>query len=355
MDFKDYSKYFMLILFVGILTLSLFIIKDFLVPIITGLIVGYIFLPIYRRINKIIKNKNVSALFLSLVLILLIVMPSIFLLNAVVKESSTIYTMTKQKLSSKEFIDCTEPNLLCKIMNFFIEDSTTKTKVIYYVDEGVKGITGSIIEGATGFVFSIPRRILDLFITLFLIFYVFVDGNRLFKCAEKLFPIRQKHRAKLLKQFSDVTYALVYGTILVGIMEGTILGIGFFLSGIASPILWGVLTAFLALIPLMGPTLIWVPAFFIQLYTGHYLSALGVLIIGALVSIIDTVLRPKIIGNKANVHPVLVLLGVLGGIQIFGFIGVIFGPLVLAFISTFILIYEKEIHGDDNKIKNKKC
>ncbi len=331
--------------------MSIYIIKDFLVPTLTGLIAGYVFYPVYKKLKNKIKNRNLSALFISVVIILLIIIPIIFTLNALINEANVVSIIASQKLTTTTLLSCKEDNkFFCETLDIIFKDPATKIKFTYYLEQNIKTITNNLAENATNFIFSIPKRMLDIFITIFVTFYIFIDGDRLVKKFERLLPIKLRHREHLVKQFGDVTYALIYGTILVGLLEGAVTTIGFWFSGIASPILWGIIVAFLALIPLIGPTLVWVPATIIQLVMGNYVSAIGVLITGLTASGIDTILRPKIVGNKANIHPVLVLLGVMGGLKLFGFIGVIFGPLVLAFISTFIKIYEKEIHAEvENK------
>jgi len=341
MEIKEYSKYFLGLLFIATVILSIYIVRSFLIPVLTGVIIGYVFFPLHVKFQKKIKNKNISALILSLIIIILITIPIAIISNQVIKETSNMLTLTKDKFSD---ISC-EDNTLCKSLTSIMEDQGTRDQFFTYLANSIKSGATTIIQKATDFLFSVPKRLLDLFITLFTMFYIFVDGQRLVKLLEKMMPLRKRHRKQIVKQFSDVTYALIYGTILVGIIEGIILGFGFFFSGISSPVLWGTVAGFVALIPLLGPTLVWIPAVAIQLWTGHYYAALGVLITGAMVSSIDTFLRPKIIGDKANVHPVLVLIGVLGGLELFGIIGIILGPLVLAFISTFLNIYEKEIQG----------
>ncbi len=342
MDIKEHSKYVILVLFIATIALSLYIVKDFILPAFVGIFIAYVFFPVYKRLEKFFKNKKVGALLTSISLILLIIIPMFFLLNSIVQEASASYIIAKQQISIEKINNCNqESTIVCKTVNFFLTDSTSKQKTLLYLDQGLKSSVNYLINGVTNFALSVPKRILDLFITIFVMFYIFLDGGQLVKNLQRLLPISIKHKNKVIRKLEEVTYALIYGTILVGLLEGVILSIGFWLSNIASPMMWGLLTSFLALIPLMGPTILWVPAVIIQIYNGHIPSAIGILITGIVVSSIDTILRPKIVGNKANVHPILVLLGVLGGIKVFGLIGVIVGPLVLAFITTFAQIYEE--------------
>ena len=145
-------------------------------------------------------------------------------------------------------------------------------------------------------------------------------------------------------------HAIVYGSIVVALIQGTLGGIGFWIVGIPSPILWGILMSLFALIPMVGTGIIWVPASLGMAAYG-YLSgdtvmvwkAIGLFIYGVFVIAgIDNVLKPKIIGERAHVHPVIILLGVLGGLKFFGIVGFAVGPLILAIFITFLEIYEYE-------------
>jgi len=147
-----------------------------------------------------------------------------------------------------------------------------------------------------------------------------------------------------------VTFAVFYGNIFVAIIQGILGGVGFFVLGVESPVLWGFVMILFALIPYFGTAIIWLPAALNLLFKGYLendasYTARGIILIvyGILViSSIDNILKPRLIGSKAQVHPVLVLLGVLGGLSLFGFIGLILGPVMLALLMTFVDIYEEE-------------
>jgi predicted PurR-regulated permease PerM len=155
-----------------------------------------------------------------------------------------------------------------------------------------------------------------------------------------------------MNSFAEITSATIYGQIMLSLVQGALGGLGFLIFGVSSPILWGLVMAIFAFLPVIGTAFIWVPAGLILLVNGllsHSNSLLwrgiGLLLYGALiVSTVDNLLRPRIVGRKAHMHPVLVLLGVLGGLQAFGFLGFVIGPLILALLMTFVRIYEREKH-----------
>jgi predicted PurR-regulated permease PerM len=158
------------------------------------------------------------------------------------------------------------------------------------------------------------------------------------------------HQKQVMQQLDEVSFAIIYGSLLIALIQGGIGAIGFYFFGISSPLTWGIIMSIFALIPFIGTAIVWLPMSLILVVQGittssssTMLKGVGLLLYGALIiSTIDNILKPHIIGKRAKIHPVLVLLGVLGGLAFFGFIGFIVGPLILAVVATVIEIYEKE-------------
>ena len=191
---------------------------------------------------------------------------------------------------------------------------------------------------------------LDMFIVLFVMFFLFRDGKIFIDKIERIMPLKSKYRKHVFKKLNDMAYAVIYGSIIIAIIQGALGGIGFLMFGLPSPILWGIVMMFASLIPYVGSSLIWLPASLILIFSGYVNSDSTLMVKGILfilygvfiIGTIDNILKPKIIGDKGGLHPVLVLLGVVGGLNLLGFIGVIIGPIVLAMLVTFIGIYEEE-------------
>jgi len=181
-------------------------------------------------------------------------------------------------------------------------------------------------------------------------FFLFRDGEIFIDKIERIMPLKDKYRKHVFKRLNNMAYAVIYGTIIIAIIQGTLGGIGFLIFGLSSPLLWGVVMMFAALIPYIGSSIIWFPASLILIFSGYLNLETTLIIKGILlmlygifvVGTIDNILKPKIIGDKGGLHPVLVLLGVVGGLSFIGFIGVIIGPIILAMLVTFIKIYEEE-------------
>jgi len=351
MDSDLYRKSIFTLIFLVLITVSFLIVKPFLTAVLTGIIFSYIFYPVYSRIHKKIASKNISSLITSILVILVITLPLFFILNTISKEAYTTYLLSKQKFTSGQFSAPCEPfdKPICKISNY-ISDKTNDPQIKYYFDTTIKNATTKITENISDILFSIPIFVLDSFIMLFVMFFLFKDGKILVDKVEKILPLKIKYRKHVFKILNDMAYAVIYGSIIIAIIQGTLGGIGFAIFGLPSPLLWGLVMIFASLIPYIGSSIIWFPAALILIFNGYINLETNLIIKGVLLMLygifligtIDNILKPKIIGSKGGLHPVLVLLGVVGGLNFLGFIGVIVGPIILAMLVVFIKIYEEE-------------
>jgi predicted PurR-regulated permease PerM len=165
---------------------------------------------------------------------------------------------------------------------------------------------------------------------MFILFFAIRDGERAFQALRDLVPVDERDKSRLFDHLASVTRALVYGTGVTALVQGALVGAGFAAVGLPSPVVFGVLAALAALIPLAGTPLIWVPAVIVLALQGRWTAALILLAWGGFVTTIDNFLRPWLVSGRAEVGAITVFLGVLGGISAFGPIGILLGPLVLA-------------------------
>jgi len=341
---SNYLKYLFLVLFLFVLYISYLVIKPFLVAVLAGMLIAFVFFPVYKFFQKKLKSKTISALLVSLLILLLISVPVIFFVDQVSNEARFIYLRAKQSLASDNVlgIQCGSDNqsqkFLCSLNRLVSEPDFR----FYMQDVVSKGAT-YVITQASDFLISLPRIALSLFVAFFIAFYLFIEGNVFLDRIKKGLPLAAHHRKQIFEKLNDMAHAVIYGSIVIAIIQGFLGGVGFWVVGISSPILWGMAMAVFSLIPFLGTAVIWLPASIILIVTGHPEFGIALAIYGMLiVSTIDNFLRPKLVGSRARVHPVLVLLGAIGGIALMGFIGFFIGPLIIALLKAFIDIYEKE-------------
>jgi predicted PurR-regulated permease PerM len=334
-NFKKYSKYFLITIFIILLVVSYKIFLPLISAIITSIILTFIFYPIYKAINKKIKNKNLCASIMIIIVLLIILLPLAFVTSALLQEAINIYNQLG--------------NFNISSLAPQIKDLISIIKLNTYVKEIIGLSSKLVIDFVSKFFLKMPEMILQLFVILFVSFYLFRDGEKFLEDIKKSIPIDSKYRNNFVKDFKQTTHALIYGIIISGIAQGLVGALGFLIFGLPNPLLWGLVMTILAILPIVGPTLIWLPASVYLIITGSYIQGILLLAYGFLIiSTVDNIIKPYLIGTKSKVHPVIILVGLIGGLKLFGLIGIIAGPLILSFLVVSINIYRK------NVIKNKR-
>jgi predicted PurR-regulated permease PerM len=202
--------------------------------------------------------------------------------------------------------------------------------------------TTTLLRGFSSFV-------VGFFFTLLSLYYLFKDGSHLFGRLKEIVPLPSRERDLLIQRFNDMIYATIYGGILIAMIQGLLGGLSFWVLGLPSPIFWGTAMALLSFIPIGGTALIWVPAAIILLIEGAVLKGFILLGLGVFViSMVDNLLRPFFISTRTNIHPLLLFFAVLGGVQAFGLIGFVAGPLIATLFLTLIEIYIQGIRPKKN-------
>src|SRR6266704_2868722 len=210
------------------------------------------------------------------------------------------------------------------------------------LSSGIEQIRRSIVGLAPDILGSIGELMVGLFIMFFVMYYGFRDGEGFIKRIRDLLPLEPALKESLFYEVRTITQAVLYGQVMTALIQGTLGGIGLLIFGISNWLFWGAIMIIMAFLPLLGTPLIWVPAAVSQILDGETARGVGLLIYGStIVMNIDNVLRPRLMSGRTKVHPVLILVGVLGGLKIFGFIGMLVGPLILAVLVAFIKFYEQ--------------
>ncbi|HIH49054.1 AI-2E family transporter [Candidatus Woesearchaeota archaeon] len=347
---EHYRRSVHLLMFIIVLAVTFILIKPFLTAILTSVIIAYIFYPFHLQMQRIVKNKTLAAITSSFLIILLLAIPLIVAVNTVTKELYSTTRMMKDEFANTSLFQCITGSPVCKASNW-VQHYLSNPEVQYYLISTLRSTGDSLSGHLSNFFFRSIEFVVYIFVILFLLFYLFKDGPELIKRMEDYIPMKKKERRVLSKRFSEISFAVIYGNIVTAIIQGSFGMFGFFILGYKNPFLWGLVMMIASLIPFVGPPIIWVPAGVISLGLGFGMGnpallwqGIGMLIYGGLViSSIDNVLKPKIIGDKANVHPAVIFLGVMGGISVFGAIGFFIGPVVLSLCFTFLHIYYKQV------------
>ncbi len=335
----------LLILLFGFL--SAVIVSSLFRIILAGLVLAYIVYPLYRRINSRLKMKTVSALLMIVLVFLVITLPASFVINQLSSEVSVGFVELKQYLEGGSRANCND-SVLCQLVPSSFSDANPKVKAV--LTNTLGKATEYIVNSTSKAVLALPGILASLFIILFIMYYALKDGEVLVDKVKKSLPLKRQRQEALIEQFNQVSSAVIYGTVIVAVLQGILAGIGFYLFGVPKPVVWGMITMIVALVPFLGPFVVWLPASLLLIFTGYYsgdgftlLRGIGLFLYGLLiVSGIDNVLKPRIIGLKANIHPALVLIGIIGGVNFFGIVGIVVGPVIIAMLKTAIESYVQE-------------
>jgi predicted PurR-regulated permease PerM len=184
-------------------------------------------------------------------------------------------------------------------------------------------------------------------VMLFTMFYFFIDGERILNRLRYLSPVRDEYQNIILNRFLLISRATIVGTILIGIIQGSFGAITLLVFGIKSWLLWGFIMVVLAIIPMAGTWIVLIPAGIIQIITGNLWRGIGIILTSIIiVSNIDNLIRPRIVGYGAKMHDLLIFFSTLGGLSLFGVTGFIVGPIIASFFITMVDIYELEFHSN---------
>ncbi len=225
-------------------------------------------------------------------------------------------------------------------------------------EEDVQQSLRYVLEDARGFLFAlggrsaalVGRLIIGLVIMAVAMFFFWSDGPAMVATVMRLSPLDDRYEQELLADFANVSRAVVLATLLSAAAQGVLAGIGFYLAGFDSVVLLMLLTTLLAMIPFVGAAAVWVPAcLWLGLIDQRLLAAILLAIYGlAIVSSIDNLIKPMVLHGKSRLHPLLALLSVLGGVNALGPIGILVGPMSVAFLQTLLNILNRELSQFDN-------
>ncbi len=335
---KNFKDTIVIILIIGLFILAAMVLKPVIFSIIWGALLAYIFYPVYKWTLKRLKNESLSAFLICFLLFLIILIPIIFIINYLIDQAISFY-LSLQTLDLAGIIKQAFP------LDIF--SSPILTTLITSLNSQVPKILSDFIIKFGDMVLNIPVILLKLFVVIFVFFFVLRDGEKAMKYVGSLFPFKKEVGEKFIMQFKGVTNSVLLGQIVVGVIQGAVAGIGYFVFGVPYALLLTILTMFVSIIPFVGAWLGWVPAVIYLFSVGKTGAGLGLLIYGILVvSLIDNVFRTIIVAKRTKISSAIVIIGMIGGMFVFGVIGLILGPLILSYVILIIELYRLKKSGE---------
>lgn len=332
------------LIFLVLLVSLLFVrmISQFLMAIFMAGLISAMAYPFHSALSKRFKGrKNISAAITIFALILLLLIPLSILVTMVISQAVAIGQNVKPWVQT--FID--QPTVIDDYLQkvpFYEVINPYRDVILQKAGNLVGTISTFFIDSLSSFTKLTIDAIFSTFLMLYVMFYFLNMGQVFLEKILYLLPLDDISERRLLYRFTSVTKATLKGVVVIGIMQGTICGAAFAITGIQGPVFWGTVMAVSSIIPAFGTALIWVPALLIMLLNGQFINALILAVIcGAIAGNLDNFVRPRLIGKDTQMHDLFVLFGTLGGISMFGILGIIIGPIITA---LFITLWE--IYGD---------
>lgn len=336
----------------GIIYLFYEIIIPFFVPICWAGVFAIIFFPLYQRVLKRVKRRGLASLIICVLIILIIIGPITYLFVALVNEAANAVAEINELYRSGQ---------LDELLSFQVPGfEVIKEKLAPYYDvskinldeiikDAVNRVSQVLISQTTWLVTNGTRAVFYFGLMIFAMYYFFKDGELLVNKMKRLMPLKPQQVDLAFKQLHDVIQATMYGGVLIALLQGLLGGITFWIFGISSPVFWGAIMAFLSLLPFVGAFLVFVPAGVILILGGSYVQGLLVIAIGvAVISQVDNLLRPYFISGQTQMHPLMLFFTIMGGISLFGLLGLVLGPMIAAAFTILLRVLEMRLHPSDD-------
>lgn len=336
------NKSVLLALVLLISALFLDMIQQFLMPMFMAGLFSAILSPIHRWLTgKIGGRSNLASILVVIGLVLLVLVPLSLLVGVVVGQAISVSQSVTPWVQA--FIN--EPTAITAYMEklpYYQEILPYRAVIIEKAGLVVGNISSFLINSLSSVTKQTVTAIFSSIIMLYVMFYFLTMGEVLLIKILYFLPLQDQDERLLLRRFTSVTKATLKGTMIIGALQGGICGLAFAFAGIQGPVFWGTVMAVMSIIPAFGTAIVWVPALIILALKGEYLGVTILAVLcGAVAGNLDNLLRPRLVGKDTQMHDLFVLFGTLGGISMFGLLGIIIGPIVAALFITIWEIYGK--------------
>ncbi|MCL1980374.1 MAG: AI-2E family transporter [Proteobacteria bacterium] len=336
------NKVVLLVLVLFISGLFLGMIRQFLMPIFMAGIFAAILSPAHRWLSgKIGGRGNLASILIIVGIVLLVLIPLSLLIGVVVAQAISVSQSVSPWVQS--FIQ--QPTAVTAYLEhlpYYEQIMPYRALIIEKAGQAVGNLSTFLINSLSVVTMQTVTAVFSSVIMLYVMFYFLTMGSALLTKILYFLPLHDRDERRLLDRFTSVTKATLKGTMIIGALQGCICGSAFALAGIQGPVFWGTVMAVMSIVPVFGAAIVWLPALIILALKGELLGV-GILTVlcGAVAGNLDNVLRPRLVGKDIEMHDLFVLFGTLGGISLFGILGIIIGPIIAALFITIWEIYGK--------------
>jgi len=340
---------FVLLLVVAVSALFLAVAWPFLEPLLLGALLAGLFHPLYRWMTRLVGGRqSFGSVLTLLVLFILVLVPVSAFLGIVVQQALSISDQAipwlRQHVGTASTFNLHD--WLVQRFPALADYVPSQEQLLQQAGTAAKSAGTFLVTVLSRMTATTAAFILNLFIMLYAMFFFFKDGQKILERIFYYLPLSDEDETRMLARFTSITRATIKGTVVIGIIQGALAGIAFWMAGIQGAAFWGTIMTILSIVPGIGAALVWVPAVIILFINAQYVAATLLLAwCAAVVGTIDNFLRPALVGRDAKMPDLLILIGTLGGLFLFGPIGFIVGPIVCGLFLTVWDIYGATFKG----------
>ena len=339
------SVLFLVVLLVGALGVAFWLFRPFLQPLASATVIAIGFYPLFLAVSRIVRGPNKAALLATFTVLLIFVLPAVLVASAaggeLIKAARYFGDRSTQEGGAVAYLGEKQQSALRWLGKYVdleqLHMEETLGNLPGQVSKVLLAVGSHLVGGLAGFAGN-------AILTFLVLFFLFRDGNATIDNVISILPLSRDQALRLLRGIRDSVVANLYGILAVGIAQGLLTGTALAILRVPSALLLGLATAVSSLIPFVGTMLVWLPAAIYLIATGHLWKGIILMVWGsAVVGTIDNIIRPLVIGSRVELHPLLLLFSLLGGLQVFGFIGIFIGPVVISVIAALIRLLREEL------------
>lgn len=344
MSTRNPIVWFFVICFIGSMLVLGWLLFPFLPILVLGAVISGISHPLYASIRKLFNLRPSLAAFITCLLIFLILfVPTVFFISSLAQQAFGLYQMAKDAVFNQQITSFLRDTRVLDRANDILAHfhySLSGDEIRNGVSEIVKFVGLYLYNQATAIASNTVAFVVNFFLMMMVIFFLLMDGHRLVSYIIDLSPLPTDQEQKLIGRFKDMAGAILIVNGLSGIIQGGLGGLAFWILGFNSAFLWGVIMGLLAFLPIIGIGAVVVPTTVYLFFKGRIAASIFFMIFYIVVTGgIEYIFKPKIVGQQVNIHPLLIFFAIVGGLKLFGILGIIYGPLVVTMFLTLADIY----------------
>lgn len=346
---------FFFALFLLILYGAFLILSPFLTAITWAVILAILIYPFYAWLLRLLRGRaTLAAVMVTVLITLLVIAPGFeivwFLSDDAVALVQAVRSLLDESGKQEWLAQPWIQQLIgwWSMISFRLMDFKINWKEVLV--QGAQGASGFLVAQVKGIAQNVLMFTVNFIVALFTLFFLLRDGSEFLRKIQRLLPMDREHQQRLLKNIVDAVVAVVHGSLVVAMVQGLLAGLAYWAMGVPFSVLWGVVTAFVSLLPVGGSALVSVPASIYLFLQGENIRGI-VLLVWCLgfVGIIDNILKPLLIGNRLGLPVLFLFFGILGGLALFGALGIILGPALFALLRALLDLYSEEYAKAESK------